>query len=429
MNDILQQYEQKFISSKLLFEKSKNFFPNGVCHDIRSYPPFPVVTEKCEDIYMYDTDGNKILDLWMGHYALLLGHGNPSQLKGAARGLQSGMHHGTLNTMQIEFAELMQGAVPELEQMRFCTSGTEATMYVTRVARAFTGRDVIVKAEGGWHGGNSVLSNGVVPPFVKRENAPEGLKTVSVPYNNPEITMQTLNEYKGEIAATIIEPMLGAGGGVLATGEYLASLRDYCDSTGTLLIFDEVVTGFRFRYGSIWPLLGVCPDLFTFGKATAGGMHIGAYGGRRDVMNTITTQRLFTGGGTYSANPLTMAVGIETLNALKGMDYAELNKAGEGMRTYLSEKSHLLKTPAAVTGYGSYFCLHFLKESPAELSPHTLLTTGDKKAEELFKAAMLVNNVFTMHSGGALSFKHLEKGTIDSIKQAYEKSFQMMGLL
>jgi len=428
VNKIHALYEEKFPSSKQLFEKSKKFFPNGVCHDIRSYPPFPVVTERCEDIYMFDTDSNRILDLWMGHYALLLGHGSSVQAKGAERGLQAGIHHGTLNTMQIEFAEILQAAVPELKQLRLCTSGTEATMYVTRVARAFTGKDVIVKAEGGWHGGNSVLSNGVIPPFVKRKNAPEGHKTISVPYNDPEMTLEILNEYKDVTAAIIIEPMLGAAGGILATTEYLKALRTYCDETGTLLIFDEVITGFRFRYGSIWPLLGFCPDMFTFGKATAGGMHIGIYGGREDVMDTITSQKLFTGGGTYSANPLSMAIGIETMKELRNQDYDKLNKSGDEIRAHLSAETGKLKTPTAVTGFGSYFNLHFLKEELPEASPHLLMTTSDNKTEADFKVAMLVNDVFTMRSGGALSFIHLESKTIDTIKQAYHKSFELLEL-
>jgi len=422
-------YESKFKSSWTLHEKSKQFFPNGVCHDIRNYPPFPVVTDRCEGIFMHDTDGNKILDLWMGHFALLLGHGNKAQIAGAQKGLAAGIHHGTLNTAQIEFAELITEAIPELKSMRLCTSGTEATMYVTRVARAFTNKDVIVKVEGGWHGGNSVLSNGVIPPFVKRKNAPEGQKTVSVPYNNVEKTLEVLESYKDETAAIIIEPMLGAGGGIIAAPEYLKAIREFCDKTGTLLIFDEVVTGFRFRYGSIWPLLGVCPDLFTFGKASAGGMHIGVYGGRKDVMDTITTQKLFTGGGTYSANPLSMNIGIETLKQLKTMDYNALNKAGDDIRDFLTQKASKLKIPSAATGFGSFFCLHFLTEKQTEYTPHDFMTTGDKAAEDRFKVAMLLNNVFTMHSGGALSFMHLANGTIDSIKQAYQKSFEMLDII
>ena len=429
MSSLYGIYEEKYFSSKNLFDKAKTFFPNGVCHDIRSYPPFPVVTEKCQDIYMYDTDGNRILDLWMGHYALLLGHGSPAQMRGAERGLQAGIHHGTLNAMQIEFAELLQTAVPELEKMRLCTSGTEATMYVTRVARAFTGKDIIVKAEGGWHGGNSVLSNGVIPPFVKRKNAPEGYKTISVPYNSPEKTLEILDEYRGETAAIIIEPMLGAVGGIPANADYLNALRKYCDETGTLLIFDEVITGFRFRYGSIYPLLSdVRPDMFTFGKATAGGMHIGIYGGREEVMNTITTQKLFTGGGTYSANPLAMAIGIETLKELRAADYDELNRAGDSLRAFLHTETEKLKTPAVTTGYRSYFTLHFLTEKPAEITPHTMMTTSDKKTAENFKIAMLINNVFTMHSGGALSFRHLAPETIEYIKQGYIKSFEVLEL-
>ncbi len=291
-------------------------------------------------------------------------------------------------------------------------------------------RNVIVKAEGGgWHGGNSVLSNGVLPPFTKHKKIPESEQTISIPYNDTQTTIDILSQYKGEVAAIIIEPMLGAGGGILASPEYLKTLRDYCNDTGTLLIFDEVITGFRFRFGSIAPILGIFPDLFTFGKATAGGMHIGLYGGRRDVMNTITTQKLFTGGGTYSANPMTMAIAIETLNELKSMDYMKLNRAGDEIRDFLVKQTEVLNIPAYATGFGSYFCLHMLTDNIENPTPHHFMTLGDKQTEQDFKAAMLVNNVFTMHAGGALSFMHLTDETIEAIKQAYRDSFEMMEII
>jgi len=425
MDRIAKKYLEKFKTSKELYEKSKQFFPKGVCHDIRNYPPFPVVTEKCEDIYMFDRDGNRLVDLWMGHYALLLGHGNPSQKRGLERALQAGIHHGTLNTLQIEFAELVQEAIPELQSMRFCTSGTEATMYVTRVARAHSKKPVIVKAEGGWHGGNSTLSTGIQPPFMSKKSAPEGQKTIFVPYNDVEKTSEILEFHKDEIGGIIIEPMLGAGGGIVASDEYLKMLRSFCDANGALLIFDEVITGFRFRYGSIWNLLGTCPDLFTFGKASAGGMHIGIYGGRREVMESIERESLFAGGGTYSANPASMAVGIETLKSLKDADYDSLNAEGEKMLAFLKNESAKLKIPTAVTGFGSFFCVHFLKKE-GEATPDFVMANSDKEMEQLFKAVMLTNDVFTMHSGGALSFKHMESQTIDKIKDAYLKSFNIL---
>lgn len=424
--DVFAEYELKFGKSKLLHDKSCKLFPNGVSHDIRNYPPFPVVTDRCNGIYMYDVQGNKLIDLWMGHYANILGHGNSAQKKGLERALKAGVHHGTLNRYQIEFAELVQRAVPEMELMRICTSGTEATMYVTRVARAYTKRQVLVKAEGGWHGGNSVLSTGVVPPFIKDKNAIEGQKTASVPYNDVEKTAEVLESYKEDIAAIIIEPMLGAGGGIIASEPYLKMLREFCDRNGALLIFDEVITGFRFRYGSIWKLLGVCPDLFTFGKAAAGGMHLGMYGGRKEVMESITKEKLFVGGGTYSCNPVSMCVGIETLKKLKNSDYEELNHAGDAFRITLGDMLKKLTFPAYVTGYGSFFCIHFTDAEYDIITPQVVMNHSLKASENLFKATMLLNNVFTMHGGGAFSFKHTKEKTISTLTEAYKRSFELI---
>jgi glutamate-1-semialdehyde 2,1-aminomutase len=408
---ILEQYSQKFKNSKSLFKNFENIFPNGVCHDIRSFKPFPFITEKADNIYLYDIDRNKILDLWMGHYANILGHNNPKINKVLTSIVNKGIHTGTTNIYQLKFAEKLQKIIPILEKLRFCTSGTEATMYALRVARAYTNKDLTVKIKGGWHGGNSDLSYSVKPPFNKPST--EGLKsfppTLSIPLNNIETSKQILNLHKNEIAAIIIEPVLGAGGGIKADKNFLQMLRDFCNNTNSVLIFDETITAFRFRYGSISQELGIEPDMLTLGKIIGGGMHIGLYGGKADIMNVIEEKSVIVGGGTFSANPLTMSAGLEMINILSDMNYDELNDKSDELTSNIKnivEKIDNIK----FTGYKSLFALHF--DNPVK--------------DQLFKIAMLLNNMFTVHGGGVICFPHLTDDILENILINYKNVLEQI---
>ncbi|WP_022851488.1 aspartate aminotransferase family protein [Limisalsivibrio acetivorans] len=416
------EYRKKFPKSAKEFERSKELFPGGICHDIRSYPPYPFVTDRADGAYIYDIDGNRITDMWMGHFANILGHASPHLKDALTEAESAGVHHGLLNRYQIEFAELLKSAVPELEMMRFTASGTEATMYACRVAKAYTGRELILKIEGGWHGGNSELSYDVKPPF-KRGG---GELSLSLPYNNMEITSGLLESVKDKAAAVIMEPMLGAGGGIVADREYVNMIREWCNRTGTLLIFDEVITGFRFRYGSFWPVLGVRPDLFTMGKIIAGGLNIGLYGGRKEIMQSITEKGLIVGGGTYSASPLSMIGGVATLKELRDKDYDMLNASGDIVREIMQEELDNSPAKGCVTGFGSFFCLHFTDMNRDEhiCRPSRLLPSADKDMENSFKTAMLLNNIYTVHSGGALSFAHLKTDIHGTLRKGYRASLE-----
>jgi glutamate-1-semialdehyde 2,1-aminomutase len=415
-----ERYSSRFEKSRTLYEKSKELFPNGICHDIRRYEPFPFVAEKAEGPYIFTIDKIKLLDLWCGHYGNILGHRNKATNEALIEATEIGTHFGTLNLKQMKLAELIKTAIPQIELMRFCSSGTESTMYACRVAKAFTGRELIVKIEGGWHGGSNELSNDAKPPFNSNSS-------LSLPFNDSETTSNILKKIGSNAAAIIIEPVLGAGGGIVADTEYLQLLRKFCDETGTLLIFDEVVTGFRFRFGSIAPLLGVMPDLFTLGKIVGGGLSIGAYGGRADIMSTITDKKVIVGGGTFSANPVAMCAGYNTLITLQGSDYSLINNLGHNIREGLQRIVSRVTDKAVVTGMGSFFFLHLLNKKLESnyINPSILLPIVDTESEKLFKLSMLLHDVYTMHSGGALSFAHLDiSGIENTILSAYSESLE-----
>jgi glutamate-1-semialdehyde 2,1-aminomutase len=423
---INELYEQRFPKSKAAYAAARECFPAGICHDVRNHEPFPFAAERAEGAYVYDIDGGKMLDLWCGHYANILGHRSPEVTEAMQEAAKCGVHLGLLNTHQIKLAEKIKQAVPEMELLRFCTSGTEATMYACRVAKAFTGRELILKIEGGWHGGNTELSYDVKPPFNRLSGAGG---TISLPFNNLDVTKDILEKINNNAAAIIIEPVLGSGGGIAADKEYLKMLRNFCDKTGTVLIFDEVITAFRFRCGSIWPLFGIKPDMFTMGKIIGGGLPVGAYGGRKDIMSTIEKQKLIVGGGTYSAAPPAMIAGYKTIFTLEKTDYSALNSAGESIKKGISSIIEKSSVNGCVTGFGSFFCVHFLQDghSAPVCRPSKILPFADKYKDTLFKSAMMINGVYTMHAGGALSTAHMKVPELEkTLLSAYALSLEML---
>lgn len=418
-NSLTKRYTEKFPESLKRFEKFKGLFPKGVCHDIRYFEPFPFITKSAKGVFITTAEDEKILDLWMGHYANILGHNPPEVVEFVMESIKNQIHTGTTNIFQLMLAEEIKKAVPELESFRFCTSGTEATMYAIRVAKHFTKKPIVVKMEGGWHGGNSELAHQVKPPF--KDDVPE---TIGVKFNDINSSLYTLERYRKDIACIIIEPVMGAGGGVAAEKEYLLALRKFCNETGALLIFDETVTGFRFRYGSIWPIFGVKPDMFTMGKIIGGGFGIGLYGGKDEIMRVIEKGGIITGGGTFSAHPASMSSGLATLVALREKDYNELNIAGDTIQKEIHKllKKYALNT--VVRGFDSLFSITFFDETLEDFSVSNLMAKQSFKKDQIFKIALILNGLYTMHSGGALSFAHLNDGILDSIIQIYEKTIK-----
>jgi len=414
-------YRKRFENSGDIFVRFKGLFPKGVSHDIRFFPPFPFVVERAYGSKIFTIDGIELIDMWMGHYANILGHANGEIVAEICRVSSEGVQIGILNRYQLQLAERIRDAVPEMELMRFCTSGTEATMYATRISKKFTRKAVIAKIEGGWHGGNTDLSFDVKPPYNRVKD-----DVLSIPYNDLETALDILHPFKDKVAAIILEPVLGAGGGVAAELDFLRGIRRFCDENGALLIFDETITGFRFRFGSIWPIFGVKPDLFTMGKIIGGGFAIGVYGGRKEIMQIIEKGDIITGGGTFSEHPVAMAAGLKTLELLEKHDYNHINLLGEKLRenisSFLSKDSRII-----VSGFGSMTALHFYKscDDVDNKKPSTFLTKPDVDRENLFKILMILNGVFTMHSGGCFTFAHSDED-LRNILDAYKNSLDQL---
>ncbi|MGQ9514762.1 MAG: aspartate aminotransferase family protein [Thermoproteota archaeon] len=364
MSSIEEEYRSRTKISSELFARAKKVVPGGVNHNIRAFWPYPFCAVSANGNVIIDADGNRYVDYWNGHGALILGHNYPSVVKAVAAQIERSSHYGTFNEKEILLAEQICKMLPSAEMVRFTNSGTEAAMYAVRLARAFTGRTKIGKFEGGWHGGFNDVHVGTKPPLDRPPSAglprAELRNTILLPYNDLNGVKRKV---RGErLACIIVEPMLGQGC-VPASREFLEGLKELCGRSGSLLIFDEVITGFRLARGGAQEYLKVQPDLTILGKIIGGGYPIGAIAGPREVMQRMDPSKyqsyqLAYQGGTFCGNPVTMTAGLETLKVLEDRAvYDHINGLGERARREISEAFQGKKV--TVTGLGSTFYVHF----------------------------------------------------------------------
>ena len=414
----LSQYKKKTKKSAKLFEKSKKLHVNGVSHNIRFYEPYPFVVKKSSGKNLIDVDDNKYTDYWMGHWSLILGHGPKKVKESLKKQIEKSWMYGTVNEQTILLSELISKAVPVAEKIRYVTSGTEATMYAVRLARSVTKKKIIAKIDGGWHGYTSDLLKSVNWPFTESESS--GVvneeQIVSIPYNDLEKSLSILKKYSKDLAGVIIEPVLGGGGCIPATADYLKGVEEFCKKNNSLFILDEIVTGFRFRFGCLYPTMKLNPDIVTLGKIVGGGMAIGVICGKKEIMQMADTtgkkksERSYVGGGTFSANPASMTSGFTTLSELKNGKsiYSKINSLGEYARKELTKT---FDDKVIVSGKGSLFMTHFLKNGVTEI----------KNAADVAKcdSVMLTKYHFKMTAHDEIFFL---PGKLGAISDAHTKN-------
>jgi len=419
-------YKKNTIKSSRLFKKSKKFHVNGVHHNIRFFEPYPFVTKSSNGKFLVDVDSNKYVDYWMGHWSLILGHSPKNIRDNVKLQLDNGWMHGTLSKNTIQLSEKISKAVPVAEKIRYATTGTEATMYAVRLARTATKRKVIAKIDGGWHGYTTDLLKAVNWPFQKSES--EGLTDekyiVSLPYNDLEKSINILKLIRNDLAAVIIEPVLGGGGCIPATKEYLTGIEEFCHKNNSLFILDEIVTGFRFRYGCLYTTMKLDPDIVTLGKIVGGGFPIGVICGKDEFMNYANTalfpksDRAYIGGGTFSANPLTMISGNSTLHMIKNKGntlYEKLNTFGSEARKILDKK---FAGDVITTGAGSLFLTHFLNGKISKIKNATDAAKCNIKKLHDYHFHMIANDKIFFLPGklGAFSDVHTKSDIVAMMK-------------
>jgi glutamate-1-semialdehyde 2,1-aminomutase len=441
MKNFFDDYRLKTHLSENLFKRAKEVMPGGISHNIYYFPPHPFFVKKAKGSKIWDVDGNEYVDLWMGHYTHMLGHHSEVIIEAIERQLKEGIHWGILFEKQVEWAELIQELIPCAEMVRFCCSGTEATMYAVRVARAFTRKNIILKIAGGWHGASTDLSVGIKVPYEKEESLgllPELQKyTKSIPFNDLPGSLEIIQQSKDGLAGVILEPVIGEGGFIPATMEYLEMLRSETERLGALLIFDEVISGFRVALGGFQERFHISPDLTTLGKIVGGGFPVGALVGKREILEKTSPElkgnkweRILIGGGTFSSHPFTAAAGLAMLGHLKDHSeevYPLLEAKGKKVREGVQESFRREGLDAIVTGIGSLFQTHFPFQKGVTLhSPHAIDTFTDiEKREVEFRIRMLTKGVHVMHGGGGLSIAHSDEDIEKIIKATGEVAREM----
>ena len=423
--------------SHSLYTEAQRYMPGGVNSPVRAFSAVggePLFIARGEGPYIYDVDGRRYIDYVLSWGPLILGHAHPQVVSALKEAAERGISYGAPTALETELAKRVVEAVPSIEMVRFVNSGTEATMSALRLARAYTGRSKIIKFEGCYHGHADFLlvraGSGVTTlGLPDSAGVPEGSAqdTLVAPYNDLQAVDRLFSENRSEIAAVVVEPVAGNMGVIPPEPGFLAGLRGVTKAEGALLIFDEVITGFRVAYGGAQALYGVTPDLTCLGKIIGGGLPVGAYGGRREIMEMVAPLGPVYQAGTLSGNPLAMTAGIETLKVLaQHGTYERLEEKSARLADGIRAAAEAARIPAFQTRVGSLFCTFFNAERVVD---YASAKRSDTSRYALFFRAMLASGVYLAPSqfeAGFLSLAHSEQDIERTIRAA-EAAFAGVG--
>jgi glutamate-1-semialdehyde 2,1-aminomutase len=431
-SSVLDTYRALHPKSAALYERARAVIPGGVTHDGRHLVPFPIYVERAQGSKKRDVDGHEYVDYWMGHGALFLGHCHPAVVKAIQSQAALGTHLGACHELEVRWAELVCQLVPSAEMVRFTMSGTEATHLAMRIARAYTGRFKIVKFHGHFHGWHDGVVAAVNPPFDVPMSAGVPASTLEqlllCPPNDIKAVEVLLQ--RGDVAAVILEPAGGQSGSTPTIPGYLQELRRLTERHGVVLIFDEVITGFRYAPGGAQAYFGVTPDLTTLAKIVAGGLPGAAVCGKRPLMATMAhrgdpvwdrSQRVAQ-NGTFNSNPVCAAAAIATLEIVSdGALHARANKLGDELRARLAEAMKRAGAPGTAFGEASIFHVSF--EGKPGLAGFDRPRRGD--LYHLLRCALLNNGIDSSNYHGWISAVHTEPD-IERTVRGYEQALAAM---
>jgi glutamate-1-semialdehyde 2,1-aminomutase len=424
-------------SSESLFQSAQRLIPGGVNSPVRAFRGVggtPFFVARAAGARIEDVDGRSYLDFLGSWGPLILGHAMPAVVEALAEAAQRGTSYGAPTAAEVEMAELIARAVPSMEMVRLVSSGTEAAMSAIRLARGATGRDLVVKFDGCYHGhADSLLvragSGGVTfgVPDSRGVPAPLAALTVALPFNDLPAVSQLMAERGREVAVVVVEPVAGNMGVVPPARGYLEGLRELCTRHGALLLFDEVITGFRVAYGGAQSLYGVRPDLTCLGKIIGGGLPVGAYGGRRNLMEQVAPLGGVYQAGTLSGNPLAVAAGLATLRALEDpAAYRRLETLGARLEAGLVEAAKRAGVPLTVNRVGSMLTGFFADGPVVDLDS---AKRSDTARYGRFFHGMLGRGVFLAPSqfeAAFVSLAHTEED-VDSAARAAHETLETLG--
>ena len=426
-------------TSRELFEEAQKWLPGGGTRNITYYYPYPFYVKKAEGPYLIDVDGNRYIDVQNNMTVLLHGHTHPKMVEALQQQAKEGTAHNAPTSLQIDLAKILCERVPSIEELRFCNSGTEATMFALRAAREYTKKDGIILIDGCYHGSHDyveinfdgdLINEGMPKPAVEKGIPKAILKDIYVvPFNDLDAAERIMKKYHKKIAAMILEPLMGYAGGLIATSEYLKGLRELTLRYGILLIFDEVIS-FRLSTGGMQKIMGVTPDLTALGKAIGGGLPIGAFGGRRDIMEQFnpTKKDFIMHSGTLSGNAMSMVAGKTALELYGEEEVQKLNELGERLRIGLRELLNDLEVNCHIGGIQSITYIQFpdtIVQNKKEISYNTIPYL---ELSKYIRMAMAINGLYGVSKGviGFMLSTVMDEKIIDEVLVRFRKTMELV---
>ncbi|MGE8207579.1 glutamate-1-semialdehyde 2,1-aminomutase [Heyndrickxia sp. NPDC080065] len=425
-----------FSNSNHLHKEALEHIVGGVNSPSRSYKAVgggsPVAMKRAQGAYFWDMDDNRYIDYLAAYGPIITGHAHPHITKAITKAAENGVLYGTPTPFEVDFAKMLKEAMPSLEKVRFMNSGTEAVMTTIRVARAYTGRDKIIKFEGCYHGHSDLVlvAAGSGPSQLGMPDSagvPKSIanEVITVPFNDIEPFKEALDKWGNEVAAVLVEPIVGNFGIVEPHPGFLEQVNELTHNSGALVIYDEVITAFRFMYGGAQNLLGVTPDLTAMGKIIGGGLPIGAYGGRRDIMEKVAPLGPAYQAGTHAGNPASILSGIACLEVLKEEGvYDHLDRLGAQLETGILNAAAKYNTPITVNRLKGALTIYFTTEK-VENYKQAEATDGEMFAR-FFKLMLEqgINLAPSKYEAWFITTAHTEKDieeTIQAVEHAFSK--------
>jgi glutamate-1-semialdehyde 2,1-aminomutase len=416
--------------SKKLFEEAKKILPGGVSSPVRAIKPYPFYTKRANGSKITDINGNEYIDYVMGYGPLLLGHNHPAIKEAVIKQLSLDWLYGTPTELEVTLAKEIIKLYSSIEMVRFVSTGTEATMGALRAARGFTGKNKFIKIEGGFHGAHDAVlvkagsgATTLGTPDSAGVPSESTKNTLQVPYNDIEAMIKAIEAYKDDLAAVIMEPVLGNIGPILPKKGYLEDVRAVTEENDIVLIFDEVITGFRLAMGGAQEYYNITPDMTTLGKILGGGFHIGIIGGKQEIMDKISPAGPVYQAGTFNGSPVSMSAGLAVINTLrKERVHEKVNKSGEDLRRALSDVIADLGLNYNVSGVSSMFKVFF---GDMPYNYQDALKCDKDKFNDFFKK-MLSSGIFlppSQYETNFLSLAH-SQDDINRTVEAYQRNLK-----
>ena len=445
MASILQRYQETFQQDRELAQHASQIFPDGVTHDGRHATPFPIYIDRAKGSKKWGIDGREFIDYWSGHGALLLGHSPPEIVEAVMEQMQRGTHYGACHALELEWGDLVIELIPSAECIRFVNSGTEATLMAIRLARTYTGKNKVLKFAGHFHGWHDSVILGAYPPFeVPVPGIPQDVidTTVIVPPNDIDAVEKCL-QADPDIACVILEPTGGSFGVIPTNGEFLAQLREITTDNDVVLIFDEVISGFRVAPGGAQGHYQVTPDLTTLAKILAGGLPGGAVVGKKEILNLLSIEaeqetkrgKKMPHPGTFNANPLSASAGVTALKIVKtGIPHERVNRVAATLRNGLNALINQHRLDWAV--YGEFSAIKFLighgvheiraaDFNPYEWDYRKLKGGGQPELVKNLRWGLQLNGIDISDGGGMTMTAHTDED-IQQTVAAFDQTIEWM---